>query len=78
MTSFPAEKFGIFNRGKIKEKYFADVAIIDRDEIQDLATTENPYQYSKGVRYVLVNGKIILSEGKYLGVRNGMVLKRAS
>ncbi len=76
MTSFPAERFGIDKRGKIKEKYFADLTIIDRDEIRDFATTENPYQYSKGVKSVLVNGKIILNDGVYLGVRNGAVLKK--
>lgn len=76
MTSFPAERFGILKRGKIEEKYFADITIIDRDEIQDLATVENPYQYSKGVKFVLVNGKVAMDNGKYLGIKNGSVLKR--
>jgi N-acyl-D-amino-acid deacylase len=76
MTSFPAERFGISKRGKIKEKYFADIAIINKDEIQDFATTENPYQYSKGMKFVLVNGRVILDNGTYSGIRNGMVLKK--
>lgn len=76
MTSFPAERFGILKRGKIKEKYFADITIVSRDEIQDFATIENPYQYSKGIKFVLVNGKVILNDGAYLGVKNGSVLKR--
>ncbi len=76
MTSFPAERFGIEKRGKIKEKYFADITVIDRDQIQDLATVENPYKYSKGIKFVLVNGKITLENEVYLGLKNGSVLKK--
>lgn len=76
MTLLPAEKFGLKKRGKIAEKYFADVLIINRDEIEDLATVDNPYQYSKGIEFVLVNGYIVISDGKYTGVRNGEIIKR--
>ncbi|OGI28429.1 MAG: hypothetical protein A2288_02825 [Candidatus Moranbacteria bacterium RIFOXYA12_FULL_44_15] len=76
MTSCPAEKFGIKKRGVLKEGNFADIAVLDQGKIKDLSTKENPYQYSKGVEYLLVNGKIILKEGKYLGVRNGRIIRR--
>ena len=76
MTSMPAEKFGIEKRGKIAEKYFADIVIINRDTISDPATVENPYQYSKGIEFVLVNGQIAVSEGKYTGIRNGSVIRK--
>ncbi|MFA4817561.1 MAG: D-aminoacylase [Parcubacteria group bacterium] len=76
MTSFPASKFGIKRRGVIKKDYFADIVVMNRDELKDFATVDNPYQYSRGMDFVLVNGKIVLSEGKYLGVRNGEVLKK--
>lgn len=76
MTSFPASKFGLKRRGVIKKDYFADILVINRDELKDFATVDNPYQYSRGMDFVLVNGKIVLSEGKYTGVRNGEVLKR--
>lgn len=76
MTFFPASKFGIKKRGVIKENYFADIIVINRDEIEDLATMDNPYQYSKGIDFVLVNGQIALSEGKYTGIRNGKVIKK--
>ena len=75
MTSLPAEKFNIEKRGELQEKYFADLVILDKKEIKDLATKDNPYQYSKGIDYVLVNGKIVLSNGKYLGKRSGEVLR---
>ncbi len=76
MTSLPAEKFGLEKRGKLQEKYFADITIINKEGIKDLATKENPYQYSRGVSGVIVKGKVILSGGEYLGERGGEVLRK--
>ncbi|MDZ4385249.1 MAG: D-aminoacylase [Candidatus Moranbacteria bacterium] len=76
MTSLPARKFGIKKRGELKEGYFADITIINRDEIQDLATPENPYQYNRGIDLVLVNGHIALQDGVYTGSRSGEVIRR--
>lgn len=76
MTGYPAKKFGIKNRGEIKEKNFADIIIINKDKIEDLATSENPYQYSKGIEFVLVNGEIILKDGVYGRERAGRILVR--
>lgn len=76
MTGAPAKKFGIKKRGEIKEKNFADIIIINKNKIESLATPENPYQYGKGVEFVLVNGEIILAEGEYKGIRAGRVLVR--
>jgi len=72
----PAKKFGIKERGELKENYFADIVIINRDEIRDLATTENPYQYNKGIDLVVVNGQITLRNGVYTGGRFGEVIRR--
>jgi len=76
ITGRPAEKFGIIQRGKILEKNYADLVIFGRDEIKDMATTENPYQYPKGIDFVIINGKIALSEGNYLAEGCGRILKR--
>lgn len=76
MTGSPAKKFGIKNRGEIREKNFADIIIINKDKIEDLATQESPYQYSKGIDFVLVNGEVILNEGIYGGERAGRILVR--
>jgi N-acyl-D-amino-acid deacylase len=77
MTSAPAEKFGLKKRGSLKKGYFADIVILDQDKIKSPATVENPYQYSKGVDTVIVNGEIVLANGVYNGNRNGQVIKRA-
>ncbi|MDA3885132.1 MAG: amidohydrolase family protein [Candidatus Delongbacteria bacterium] len=63
MTSLPAEKFGIKNRGKIMEGNYADIAIIDLDKLQDKATYLSPHQYSEGVEYLFLNGKLVIKEG---------------
>lgn len=76
MSWFPAQKFGIEKRGKLEEKYFADIVIFNRDEIGGLATAETPYRYSKGIDFLLVNGKLVISEGKYTGIRNGRVVRK--
>lgn len=76
MTSFPASKFGLEKRGELKKGNFADILVINRDEIRDLATKESPYQYSQGIDFVFVNGKMIISEGNYNGTRNGEILKK--
>ncbi|MDQ1284344.1 MAG: N-acyl-D-amino-acid deacylase [Patescibacteria group bacterium] len=76
MTSYPAEKFGIKKRGVLKEGNFADIAILDQGKVKDLSIKENPYQYSKGVEYLVVNGEMILKEGEYLGVREGRIIRR--
>ncbi len=76
MTGLPAIKFGIKKRGFIKKDNFADIVIFDQNKISSPANTENPYQYSKGIETVLINGEIVFSDGKYLGNRNGRVIKR--
>ncbi len=75
MTSQPAKKFQIKKRGEIQEGFFADLVIFDMDRIKDLATAENPYQYSQGIDGVLVNGKFVLQTGKITGRLPGKILK---
>lgn len=64
ITSGPAEKIGLKNRGQITSGYFADIVIFDPSKIKDTATFENPYQYPKGIGYVLVNGKLEIKENE--------------
>jgi N-acyl-D-amino-acid deacylase len=76
MTGKPAEKFGIQQRGILREGFAADVTVIDPEQIQDLATISNPFQYARGVKYVLVNGQLVVADGLSTGGRPGMVLRR--
>jgi N-acyl-D-amino-acid deacylase len=74
MTSFPASKFGVKNRGIIQKGYFADLVVFDPNEIADKATVEDPYQYAEGVSEVIVNGKFALKDGKLTGEMAGQFI----
>jgi N-acyl-D-amino-acid deacylase len=78
MTSMPARKIGLKDRGTLTEGAFADLVVFDADKIADTATFENPHRYPHGIDAVLVNGKVAVEEGRFLGVRNGRVLRRES
>jgi N-acyl-D-amino-acid deacylase len=75
MTSLPAQKFGLKDRGLLREGFAADVVVFDEKEVADLSTYTKPHAYSKGFQYVLVNGKVVIEEGKHTGERSGMNLK---
>ncbi len=75
MTSLPAQKFQLNDRGLIREGFAADIVVFDEKTVADLSTFEKPHQYSQGFKYVLVNGKLTASEGIHTGVRAGQTLK---
>jgi len=76
ITLMPAEKIGFEKRGKIEKGWFADIAIFDPQKIQDLANFKNPFQYSHGIEYVIVNGGFALKRGKFQKERSGKVLRK--
>ncbi|MDQ3747856.1 MAG: amidohydrolase family protein, partial [Acidobacteriota bacterium] len=74
MTSWAATRMRIPNRGTIKEGNWADVTIFDYDKIQDRATYEQPQLSPVGIDYVLVNGQVVIEQGKHTGARPGQVI----
>ena len=74
MTSMTAQRLSIHDRGLLAEGFFADVAVFDADEIIDLATFEDPHQYAVGMKFVLVNGEIVVEDGAHTGARPGRIL----
>ncbi|MAG44667.1 hypothetical protein CL633_02155 [bacterium] len=76
ITFLPAQKIGLKKRGQIKKGFFADIAIINPKTITDKATFSNPYQYSQGVEYVVVNGQVVLENGKQKNILPGIVLRK--
>ncbi len=74
MTSWPATRMKLANRGSLKEGNWADVVVFDYDKIQDEATWAEPVKYPSGIDYVLVNGQVVTEHGKHTGARPGMVL----
>ena len=75
MTSFPAQTFGVKDKGILKEGFDADIVIFDPETIIDRSTYEDPNQPPEGIHYVLVNGEIALDHGKVMGASSGKVLK---
>lgn len=75
MTSLPASKFNMRDRGLLREGMAADIVIFDESKVADRATFEKPHAYSVGFEYVIVNGQVTAQQGKHTGVRNGVVLK---
>jgi N-acyl-D-amino-acid deacylase len=71
MTSQPATVFRFSDRGLLREGFVADVTIFDADRVIDKATFEQPHQYSEGIVDVIVNGKLVLGDGKMTGTLPG-------
>lgn len=76
MTSLPADKFGLKDRGRIAPGYFADVVVIDPNSLRDRSTYSQPSLYSEGVLYVFVNGMLEVENGSFTGTRNGRAIRR--
>jgi N-acyl-D-amino-acid deacylase len=76
MTGLAAETFGLKNRGQIQEGYFADLVVLDRAAVADVATFDSPAAPSAGIDQVFVNGRLTWSKGAPCANRPGRVLKR--
>jgi N-acyl-D-amino-acid deacylase len=75
MTSLPAQKFQLNDRGLLREGYAADIIIFDEQLVKDNSTFERPHAYSSGFKYVLVNGQVTAENEIHLGTRAGKSLK---
>lgn len=75
MSSMPASRLRLKNRGILKEGYFADVVIFDPATVEDVSTYDDPKRYTKGFDAVIVNGKVTLKDGVESGVFSGRVLR---
>lgn len=74
MTSLPAQVFKLKDRGLLKEGMYADICVFDLENFKDKATFEEPHQYSQGLSYVIVNGKIAIKDYKHTQNRSGIIL----
>lgn len=76
MTNLAAVRFGIADRGLIREGMAADIVIFDENTVNDMATYDKPHAYSVGMEYVIVNGKISLENGRAVDPHNGKAIKK--
>lgn len=77
MSGFPAERFRVPNRGVIRVGAAADVAMFDSNTVAARSTWEEPRKEAVGIRWVLVNGQLVIADGQATGSLPGRVLSRA-
>ena len=76
ITSLPASRLDLTDRGVLRKGVWADVAIFDPVTFADQGTTFEPNQTAVGMHHVVVNGKVVLKDGALTGERSGQVLRR--
>ena len=76
MTSLPARRIGLKDRGRIAPGCRADVTVFDAATVSDKATFAEPHQYSAGIQHVVVNGCLTLRDGRLTGPMAGQLLTR--
>jgi N-acyl-D-amino-acid deacylase len=78
MTSLPARRLGLADRGVIRPGRCADVVVFDPERVRDMADFSDPHRYCEGVAHVFVNGVQVIQDGTDTGLPSGQVLRRPS
>jgi N-acyl-D-amino-acid deacylase len=76
MTSFPAQRLGLTDRGVLRDGFKADIVIFNPDTVRTDATKDDPKHYPVGIDYVVVNGQVVIDKGVNTGVTPGKALRR--
>ncbi|MBN1483225.1 MAG: D-aminoacylase [Chloroflexia bacterium] len=85
MTSFPAQRLGLTDRGVLRPGAWADIVVLDLERVRDRATVRYPYRfplenyphrYPEGIDYVLVDGVVVVDRAEHTGALPGRVLRR--
>ena len=74
MTSMPAQRLGLTNRGRLAPGYAADIVIMDLPNVEEKATFVDPHQYPKGITHVIVNGEIVIKDEEFTGKTPGKMI----
>jgi N-acyl-D-aspartate/D-glutamate deacylase len=74
MCGFPAQKLRWADRGLVRQGLKADLVVLDPDTVADRATFQAPHQYPTGIQQVIVNGRLVVSEGRHTKTRPGRIL----
>jgi N-acyl-D-aspartate/D-glutamate deacylase len=77
VTSLPASKFKLQDRGVLKEGAYADIVIFNPETVTDKGDQLNPRQYPEGIEHVIVNGVQVVKDSSHTGAKPGSILKRA-
>jgi N-acyl-D-aspartate/D-glutamate deacylase len=77
MTSFPAQKFGLWRKGLVREGMDADLVLFNPETIAERSSFQDPHQYPAGLPYIILNGQVVVDQGHYTGKLVGQVVQRA-
>lgn len=75
LTSVPATRLGLKDRGRLKPGLHADLCVFDQANIISNATARNPRRYASGICHVLVNGQLAMRDGSRMSVNAGRVIR---
>ena len=75
MTSLPANRLDLRQRGLISKGYYADLCIFSLDKIEDKATFKKPHQYAEGIEHVIVNGTFVIENCRRNGKTPGKLIR---
>jgi N-acyl-D-amino-acid deacylase len=76
MTSFPAQRLGLPDRGLLRDGFKADIVLFNPDTVKTYATKDDPKRYPIGIDYVIVNGQVVIDNGENTGALPGRALRR--
>jgi N-acyl-D-aspartate/D-glutamate deacylase len=76
MTSAPAARLGLADRGRLADGYFADVVVFDPATVASNATYDEPRRYPTGIDHVIVNGQLVVNNGEHTGALPGRAIRR--
>jgi N-acyl-D-amino-acid deacylase len=76
MTAFPAQKFGLWKKGIVREGMDADLVIFNPETIAERSTFQDPHQYPAGLPYVILNGQVVVDQERYTGKLAGQLVKK--
>lgn len=75
LTGAAAKRFGLLKRGEVKEGYWADLAVFEREKLKAMGDYENPCRFSAGIEYLMVNGVLEIRDGVKSGAAGGRILE---
>ncbi|MBI3329826.1 MAG: amidohydrolase family protein [Nitrospinae bacterium] len=76
MTSFPAQKFGLWKKGIVREGMDADLVLFDPHTIAERSSYRDPHRYPAGIPYVILNGQVAVDQGRFSGILAGSVVRK--
>ncbi len=77
MTSFPAQRLGLQDRGVLRDGMNADITVFDASSVRAPATRTNPKQFPVGIEHVIVNGTVVIDGGSHTGALPGRAVRRS-